>query len=295
MNRSLIISIGLLLVFVTIAPANAEFNDDPVQRAALMALYNSTDGPNWNDNDGWDSEASYCTWYGVSCSETDDVLQLSLLVNGLSGTIPPELGNLSHLEWLNMNANDLSGSIPPDLGTLGNLRGLAIHSNNLSGTIPLELGDLINLYWFTLSSNNLSGSIPPELGNLTNVGDFSLNNNNLEGPIPPELGNLIGIGNLGGLWLGGNNLSGPIPPELGNLNAGSLSLGPNQLSGPIPAALSNLGFLKYLKLSENPDLTCWETLAALIWAKGLPYYEGPEFGCGFDVSTSWLPFLCSAI
>ena len=35
-------------------------------RAALMALYNATDGPNWVDNTNWLTDAPLGEWYGVS-------------------------------------------------------------------------------------------------------------------------------------------------------------------------------------------------------------------------------------
>ena len=41
----------------------------PVDRAALVALYNATDGPNWTNNHNWLSEAPIGEWYGVT---TDD-------------------------------------------------------------------------------------------------------------------------------------------------------------------------------------------------------------------------------
>jgi Leucine-rich repeat (LRR) protein len=143
-----------------------------------------------------------------------------------------------------------------------------------------------------LGGNNFSGSIPRELGGLDNLDVLWLPANNLSGPIPPELGNLS---NLRFLDLSFNNLDGPIPPELGDLGSLRWLLASNNnLSGPIPATLSSLDDLINLNLSENPDLTCWETFAALLWARGLPFYEGPEHVCGIEILDSWFPYLCSA-
>ena len=38
--------------------------------------------------------------------------------NDLTGTIPPELGNLVNLQWLYLNENQFTGTIPPELGNL---------------------------------------------------------------------------------------------------------------------------------------------------------------------------------
>ena len=64
-------------------------------REALVALYNATDGENWNQSDNWLSDAPLGEWKGVL---TDDrrVVVLYLGDNGLTGEIPPELGSLSN-------------------------------------------------------------------------------------------------------------------------------------------------------------------------------------------------------
>ncbi len=246
------------------------------ERTALTALYNATDGPNWSNSDNWLSDAPFNQWHGVTIDENGDVVELRLSENQLRGTIPPELGNLTKLTWLDLGRNALSGSIPPELGNLNNLQtlDLAYGENALSGVIPPELGNLSNLTWLRLAGNMLSGVIPPELeklgnlqrldldrnelsgsvpswlGNLTNLHALDLSDNELSGVIPPELGNLTNL--RGWLLLGGNQLSGGIPPELGNLaDLEWLILESNQLSGPIPPELGNLAGLEWLILASN--------------------------------------------
>jgi Leucine-rich repeat (LRR) protein len=214
----------------------------------LVALYNSTNGINWNNKTGWLVTNTPCSWYGVLCA-SGHVTQLNLGSNQLSGSIPSQLGNLANLQWLYLYSNQLSGSIPPQLSNLANLQGLWLYNNQLSGSIPPELGNLANLRELYLYSNQLSGSIPPQLGNLANLQELLLDSNQLSGSIPPELGNLA---SLQGLWLYSNQLSGSIPPELGNLaNLQWLYLGFNQLSGSIPSQLGDLVSLQYLDLSFN--------------------------------------------
>ncbi len=117
---------------------------------ALVALYNATDGPNWEStsldwapDQGWLNYASLYEgyWPGVGVSD-NRVIQLNLDDNGLSGPIPPELGNLVNLQTLDLSDNQLSGPIPPELGNLVNLQTLNLSGNQLSGCIPAELRDV---------------------------------------------------------------------------------------------------------------------------------------------------------
>ena len=69
------------------------------EREALVALYNSTDGANWENNTNW-LEGDPCSnlWFGVTCDDSGTtVMDISLEVNQLSGPIPPELGELTNL------------------------------------------------------------------------------------------------------------------------------------------------------------------------------------------------------
>ena len=174
---------------------------------------------------------------------------LDLYNNQLTGTIPPELGNLANLEGLYLYNNQLTGTIPPELGNIANLYSLRLHENQLTGSIPPELGSLANLEGLYLYNNQLTGSIPLELGNIANLRELSLGHNQLTGSIPPELGSPA---NLEALWLYDNQLTGTIPPELGNLaNLRDLRLNSNQLTGSIPPELGNSANLEILYLAAN--------------------------------------------
>ena len=225
-------------------------------RAALVALYNATDGPNWVNNENWLTDAPLGSWYGVETDAMGRVVVLDLgsspseaTTNGLSGPIPPELGGLAELTSLNFAYNSLSGSIPSELGHLADLVTLDLSWNSLTGSIPPALGNLTSLRHLALDRNPLSGPIPPELGGLVNLQWLNLSIADLSGPIPPELGNLT---QLMFVRLIGNNLSGPIPAELGNLvDLRTLNLAQNELTGAIPAELGNLANLTWLYLARN--------------------------------------------
>ena len=105
-------------------------------RAALVALYNATDGENWNESDNWLSDAPLGEWAGVVTNDDGRVTRLAIWGRELSGEVPPELGGLSKLEVLALSANDLSGEIPAELGSLSNLEDLRLSGNDLSGCVP---------------------------------------------------------------------------------------------------------------------------------------------------------------
>ncbi|NUM44874.1 MAG: hypothetical protein HUU38_09205 [Anaerolineales bacterium] len=180
---------------------------------ALVSIYNSTGGANWNVNTGWLVTSMPCAWVHVVC-EDGHVIWLNLLSNNLSGSIPSELSNLTHLDILQLSNNQLTGSIPPEIGDLTNLTRLFILYNQLSGNIPSQIGNLTNLVDLSLVGNQLSGSIPPELGNLINVNYLNLDDNQLSGSLPPEIGNMSSLTQI---YVEGNPLEGPIPSTFTNL------------------------------------------------------------------------------
>ena len=134
-------------------------------REALVALYNATDGENWDGSESanWLSDAPLGEWEGVTTNDDGRVTELLLSGIGLSGELPPELGNLSNLTYLLLGSDALSGEIPAELGSLSNLTELSLDDNALSGEIPAELGSLSNLEELYLSYNDLSGCVPSSL------------------------------------------------------------------------------------------------------------------------------------
>ena len=240
---------------------------DP-QRAALRKLYEATGGPNWFDNANWLTRAPIETWHGVYLDGQGQVSQLRLGFNGLSGSIPPELAELSSLRLLEFFGNNLTGEIPPELGDLSALFWMDFRGNRLTGAIPPELGKLSGLEALGLGPNSLSGSIPPELGGLSSLRRLELSGNELTGTLPPELGDLSSVESL---WLSGNQLSGAIPPELGDLpSLAELELQDNEFSGPIPAGLGDLPSVSLIILSGNqlsgtipPEFAALSTLREL--------------------------------
>ena len=194
---------------------------------------------------GIGEEALMSTWDGIVVSDgrvTEILLAASISGRGgLTGRIPPELGQLSGLTAIRLLNQDLTGAIPGELGDLANLTHLGLDSNRLTSSIPSALGRLVNLEYLSIGNNRLTGTIPPALGGLANVRRLYLYSNQLTGPIPNQLGNL---GRLTHLSLDSNELTGAIPSELGQLTVLEfLDLGINRLTGRIPPVVGGVGRL----------------------------------------------------
>ncbi len=249
-----------LSVMTTLLAGGSLFAAIPaIERQALIALYNSTNGDGWTNNSGWKTPpldadgfalpGTEGAWFGVTVDATEHVTWVSLPGNNLIGTFPPEIGNLPALVNLKLSDNQLAGPIPPEIGKLSKLYHLTLINDQLTGSIPPELGNLTKLGYLYLDKNNLSGPIPLQLCNLTKLNALYLYTNHLSGPIPREIANMT---SLEWIVFRDNEFSGEIPPELGNLtNLRYLRLGENQLTGKIPAELGNLVKLESLRLMGN--------------------------------------------
>ncbi|MBN2430992.1 MAG: VCBS repeat-containing protein [Acidobacteria bacterium] len=270
-----------LFAFILVAVGSLLAVIPTAERDALIALYHSTNGPNWYDNTGWLGPAgTECDWFGIECDAGGNhVTQINLgwtetSGNNLIGTLPPELGNLTMLQRLDLEFNYLSGQIPPEYANLQNLIVLHLGFNLLNldsipawlynlpelavldlaecgigGTIPSQLAGLTGLWQINLGGNQLSGTIPAWLAQLSSLESLFLWGNQLHGAIPSELGNLYGLELLS---LFDNQLSGSIPSQIGNLEIlWGLWLFDNLLTGPIPPQIGQLGDLNYFFLDSN--------------------------------------------
>jgi len=251
----------LWIVFVPGVQAATDCNavtEIPVSECrSLLDLYNSTNGPNWRNNTGWNQTNTPCSWHGINCS-AGHVTEILLFTNGnasggngLTGQIPDL--NLSKLSVINLEGNQFNGSIP-NFSNLPNLQGILLGASQLSGSIP-DFSHLPNLMFLSLPYNQLSGNIP-NFSNLPNLVQLHLYHNQLSGSIP----NFSNLPELERLDLGSNQLSGSIP-NFNNLpNLYALDLSSNQLSGNIPNfttfGLADLGLASF---SNNCGLIAYDS------------------------------------
>nr|GMD15533.1 MDIS1-interacting receptor like kinase 2-like [Ipomoea batatas] len=244
---------------------------------------------------------NHCNWSGIVCNGGGAVSQINLPNAYLSGTlhhlnftsfpsltrfnisdnyfkgsIPPAIGDLSNLVFLDLSNNWFDGNIPPQIGNLTELQHLDLSVNYfMSGVIPHQIGNLQKVCFLDIGNNNLldgsdwSSKVKsyPMLrhfsfsrGELISFPDFVLCSRNityldlseiyLNGSIPESL--FTNLEKLEYLDLSYNNFSGPLSPNINNLsNLKDLILSHNQFQGEIPYSIGQLKDLQVLDISQN--------------------------------------------
>lgn len=230
-----------VLVSVTVS-------DPSVDREALESLYHATGGDDWTNNAGWLTDAPLREWFGVNVGPNGRVERLDLSDNGLTGPIPPELGNMNNLTGLWLGDNQLTGPLPPEMGKLSLLNVVSLIRNELSGPIPPEIGGLVSMRELTLGQNNLSGPLPPDIGNLRRMEWLGIAwNLGLSGLLPRSL---LQVTDLSRFYAYSTDLCAPLDDEF------------NQwLDGMADALLNdcNAEQVERLVLSELYELTGGES------------------------------------
>jgi hypothetical protein len=229
-------------------------------------------------------DTNECDWFSLAplngltvCNEGNFIASLFLEKNGLSGTLPPELGLLTRLSDLDLFSGNLQGAIPTEIGLLTNLVNLNLAENNLQSTLPSEIGLLTNLESLAADRNRMEGTLPPEFYQLSNLQLFKLGPNHFAGSLPHNFGRLLPNTKL--LWLQAhsltgtiphslhhckglallnlaeNQLTGTIPSLLGSLPLGRIDLQNNRFSGSLPSELGLIPSLKTMELANNVNIT----------------------------------------
>jgi formylglycine-generating enzyme required for sulfatase activity len=158
--------------------------------------------------------------------------------------LPPEIGQLSALETLDVHGSRLCG-LPPEIGQLSGLRCLNV-SSNLLGALPPEIGKLSKLEILNISGNRLR-VLPPEIGKLSSLKALHMSSYTV-GALPPEIGQLASLEMLD---VSRNGLT-VLPPEIGRLSAlKHLRLGDNHIQ-ELPDAIRHCRSLVTLDLRRNP-------------------------------------------
>ena len=256
---------------------------DEADRAVLAQLFERLDGANWINATGWGGDGLLASWHGIEADSLGRVETLNLADNGLAGTLPSRVSELSSMTVLRLDGNPLlRGPIPVSLSRLdlrqlhysgtdlcvpddGDLRSWLEAIEDRDGAIEdcPALSDheaLVELYRATegsrwthntnwLTDAPLAEWYGVEASEDGTVTALLLTGNNLRGAIPWDIGQLEGLKRL---ELEYNWLRGPIPSALTRLRRlERLALGSNLLDGPIPTGLGELRALEYLDLHDN--------------------------------------------
>nr|GMD85194.1 LRR receptor-like serine/threonine-protein kinase RCH1 [Ipomoea batatas] len=177
-------------------------------------------------------------------------LSHNFLTGRLDGPIPSGIALLPSLSFLELSDNQLTGAIPPDIGNCTQLEMVDLDRNMIEGIIPVSFVSIAMLNVLDLSMNRISGTIPEDIGKLTSLNKLMLNGNSITGLIPKTLGLCKGLQLLD---LSSNKLNGQIPGQIGQLQGLDimLNLSRNFLTGPIPESFSNLSKLANMDISHN--------------------------------------------
>ncbi|SMO94200.1 T9SS type A sorting domain-containing protein [Gracilimonas mengyeensis] len=206
---------------------------------ALVAYYHSTNGDQWNNNDGWLTSDPVFTWVGIEEVENvagDDepadwrVTVIDMPRNNMTvpGPIPPEIENMEFLEDFKADVNLHSGNLPPEIANLDRLLYLLVRTNLFTGEVD----------W------NAFGSMPA-------MDQFRIRQNYFSGPLPETLGGNGTWPSLTRFYVDDNRFTGSIPQvheDLTTLNR--VYFHNNQLTGPIPD-WSQLEGMEYYRIANN--------------------------------------------
>jgi hypothetical protein len=250
---------------------------------ALKAFYNATGGDNWTIRTGWENINTTATkndvtttWFGIDLIEYGHITEISFHNenNGISGQLPPEIGNLTWLKSISIGNNNITGQLPNEFGNLVNLEGLSFENNKISGPFPISMSKLIklrtcylsdnplncpfssviNLSWeklyiFNAQSCGLTGTVNIDFELFPDLYMFSVGNNKLSGEIDTSINKLK---KLYSLRMEGNNFSGSLPSlDSSMVSIREVNFSTNNFSGSIPQSYNTFTAPNAFYLYEN--------------------------------------------
>lgn len=248
---------------------SAQWSISNAERSALVNIYNSTDGENWNRT--WDLEKDPRNWFGVAI-KNGVVTELNLTGNALSGIFPTYVSSLTKLTKLDLSNNKLTGEVATGISSLSSLTKLDISNNRLEGNPTNSISGLFNLEDLGLGGNkfiisDVNGllqnfnnikilnigdlnliNIPAKIATFTSLETLILDNN----PIPANaFGNIAGLAKLMTLSIAGTGLA-QIPAQVAqSTQLTSLNLANNSITEQNTSGLSSLTNLEWLSLENN--------------------------------------------
>ena len=177
-----------------------------------------------------------------------------------TGSLPDEMGQLSHLETIVAGFSYFDGTIPKSIASCTklqtfNMGGADSLNYGFVGTIPTELGNLVNLEFLSISANRLESTLPTEMGLMTSLKQIGARDlMGLHGNLPTELALLSN--SLLYISLYATSLTGTVPMEYARLtNLQRFDIVGTQIGGNISGALCGIESLIEVRATCLPE-TC---------------------------------------
>ena len=225
------------------------------EKNLVYNIFLSLGGQNWTHADGWQEHGDICSWYGITCYQSQyragEVQKIDLSDNNLSGSMDIPIWQLGFLEELDLSKNDITVSFD------GIANAQALETLRLSETKVSSFQGIAavpQLKQLHLTNCEVDGPLPEELYQMTQLEELYLNYNKISGTLSTAIGQLSQLKHF---YVFHNKFNGTIPSEIGLLdNVEVLSLGENKFTGEIPMEMNSLQKLRILSLrregSEDP-------------------------------------------
>ena len=229
----------------------------------------------------WLDEDDECSFWGVVCNANNEVTELNLKSNWLTGTFPTETKILGpSLQILDLEFNLVSNSgdeetwflkdlvnlrvlslgktgfqydgIPPFLRYLTQLTDLDIYSTLFFGPLDETIfADMAYLNYIDLGALQLDSPFPSTLKDKAHLEYVYLDLSGLY-DLESLIGDGTGFPSLRELWIDDNPINSNIPSAIGSISSlESLGLTGCGLTGSIPPEIGQLTSLKQMWLSDN--------------------------------------------
>lgn len=249
----------------------------------LPQFYLALQGQSWSNRDGWSvidtllvnkklselksTDLDICSFYGVTCTDSGEVLKVELPDNRLYGIIPSSIFDLPSMTIFDVSSNRVSMDQESfeKIAEARVITSLVLSHTDVNSLVGIKNADSIEKLY--LEGISLESAIPEDIFTLVSLRVLDCPNSKLQGPLPAKIGKLRKLERAEFRW---NELSGPLPSQLGLLTQlEKLDLSYNNFQGNLPGEISSLANLKELELSRAQrgglagELPALEGLASL--------------------------------
>ncbi|RAL48059.1 hypothetical protein DM860_017850 [Cuscuta australis] len=271
----------MLLSFSLLGAARLRAELPPNEHRVMAELKGNLTFPNntmpWSSNDSDDP----CDWNpGVKCDWYGQVTKIRIPNLNLTGSLPADLGYLSHLVSLDVSGNQIGGPLPKFSAQLTQLDTLLLNDNNFTSIPPdffsgmtllsnvsldnnpfspwnlssVALNEATNLQAFSAVNCSISGVLPDIFSgdDFTQLQHLRLSYNNLTGGLPPSLSTATSMKTLLLNNQGtGYSLGGGLDVLMTMIDLTQVWLQGNAFSGQLPADFSLLTSLQDFRVDDN--------------------------------------------